>query len=80
MKEYLKEKQLPLKCIYVMHATAHPKKIDDDLTDCFDLIKVRSVGELLMGFQDVAFLLYRATNALKLWLLASINNFVIYVK
>ena len=44
VKEYLKEKQLPLKCLLVMdNATAHPQDLDDDLTDVFDFI-----GEILL--------------------------------
>ena len=37
MKEYLKEKQLPLKCLLVMgNATAHPQDFDDDLHNGFN--------------------------------------------
>ena len=42
MKEYLKEKQLPLKCLLVMgNTTVHPHDLDDDLPDGFDFIKVK---------------------------------------
>ena len=42
VKEYLKEKQLPLKCLLLMdNATSHPHDIDDDLPDGFDFIKVK---------------------------------------
>ena len=41
VKEYLKEKQLPLKWFLVMdNATAHSQVLDDDLPDGFDFIKV----------------------------------------
>ena len=40
VKEYLEEKQLPLKCLLVMdNATAHPQ--DLDLPDGLDFIKVK---------------------------------------
>ena len=40
-EEYLKEKQLSLRCLLVMdNATVHPHDLDDDLTDWFDFIKV----------------------------------------
>ena len=42
VKEYIKEKQLPLKCHVVMaNTTAHPQDLDDDLPDGFDFIKVK---------------------------------------
>ena len=42
MKEYLKEKQLPLTCLLVMdNATAHPHDLDDNFSDGFDFIKVK---------------------------------------
>ena len=42
VKEYLKEKQLPLKYLLVMdNPTAHFHDLDDDLPDGFDYIKVR---------------------------------------
>ena len=41
VKEYLKEKQLPLKCLLVMDATVHQKDLDDNLPDGFDFIKVK---------------------------------------
>ena len=42
VKEYIKEKQLPLKRILVMdNPTAHPQDMDDDLSDVFDFIKVK---------------------------------------
>ena len=42
IKEYLKEKQLPLICLLAMDsATAHPKDLDDDLPDGLDFIKVK---------------------------------------
>ena len=41
LKEYLKEKQLLLKCRLVMDdATAHPQDLDNDLADGFDLINL----------------------------------------
>ena len=42
VKEYLKEKLLPLRCLLVMdNATAHPHGLDDDLPDGFYFIKVK---------------------------------------
>ena len=42
MKEYLKEAQLPLKCLLVMdNATAHLQDLDDGLPDLLDVIKVK---------------------------------------
>ena len=42
VKEYLKEKQLPLKCLHVMdNVTAHPRDLDEDIPDGFDFIKVK---------------------------------------
>ena len=42
VKEYLKEKQLPEKCLQVMdNATAHPQDLDGDLPDGFEFIKVK---------------------------------------
>ena len=39
VKEYLKEKQLPLKCLLVIdNALAHPQDLDDDLLDGLDFI------------------------------------------
>ena len=44
VKEYLKEEQLPLRCLLVMdNSTAHPQDLDDDLTDRFDFIKAKSL-------------------------------------
>ena len=42
VKEYLKEAQLPLKCLLVMDiASAHPHDLHDDLPDELDFIKVK---------------------------------------
>ena len=42
VKEYLKKKQLSLKCLPAMdNATAHPQDLNDDLPDTFDFIKVK---------------------------------------
>ena len=42
VKEYLKEKQLPLKCLLVMdNAVAHHQDLDDDLPHGFYFIKVK---------------------------------------
>ena len=42
VKEYLKEKWLPLKCLLVMdNVTVHPQDLDDDLPNGLDLIKVK---------------------------------------
>ena len=42
VKQYLKEKQLPLKCLLVMdNATVHPQDIDDYLPDGLGSIKVK---------------------------------------
>ena len=42
VKEYLKETQLPLKCLLVMDsANAHPQDLDDDLPGGFDFINVK---------------------------------------
>ena len=41
VKEYSKEKQLPLKFFLLMdNATAQPQDLDDNLPDGYDLIKV----------------------------------------
>ena len=41
-KEYLKEKQLPLKSLLVMdNTTAYPQDLDDNLPDGIDFIKVK---------------------------------------
>ena len=42
VKEYLKEKHLPLKCLLVMNnVTAQPQDLDDDVPDGFDFINVK---------------------------------------
>ena len=42
VKDYLKEKQLPLKFLPVMdNAIAHPQDLDEDLPNGFDFIKVK---------------------------------------
>ena len=42
VKEYSKEKHLPLKFLPAMdNATAHPQDLNDDLPDAFDFIKVK---------------------------------------
>ena len=44
MKEYSKEKQVPLKCLQVMdNVTARPQDLDDDIPDGFDSIKVKFI-------------------------------------
>ena len=42
VEEYIREKQLPLKCLLAMdNATAYPQSLDDDLPDWLDFIKVK---------------------------------------
>ena len=49
VKGCIKEKQLPLKCLRVMNnATAHPRDLDDELHDGFDLIKVKFLPPITM--------------------------------
>ena len=44
VKEYLKEKQLPLKYLQVMdNANAHPQDLDDDIPHGFNFIKVKFI-------------------------------------
>ena len=48
VKEYLKEKQLPLKCLLVMdNATAHPQDLDNDLAIGFYLIQVKVLPPIM---------------------------------
>ena len=56
VKEYLKEKQLPLKCLLTMdNATAQPRDLDDDLPDGFDVIKVKFLPPNATTFSDPSF-------------------------
>ena len=41
VKVYLKEKQVPSKCLLVMDTIAHPLDIDDDLPDGFDFTQMK---------------------------------------
>ena len=52
-KEYLMEKQLPIKCLLVMdNATVHPQKLGGDLPDGFDFIKVKFLPQIRHLFSN----------------------------